>query len=293
MTDAWTPSRAAYRLTHVLNAYAAAHGTPRFPVDVDILALEAANVFGWSDPIVELRPAPIRHFEGALFPDEARQRWSLFYNPTITSPGRIRFTKGHELGHYLLHRLERASFECTEQDMLSWSDDIRDIEAQADLFASTLLMPLDDFRAQVTQPVDFDVLSHCANRYGTSLTATTLRWLDATEESAVLVVSRDGYMCWAHSSKRAMSAGAFFRTRASVLAVPDGSLAADARVAYDRYGTQLPARTWFAHADVGEPLRELKLSADQYDWVMSLLILPRHARVWPPWEFGRGPPPQS
>lgn len=284
MPDAWTPPRAAHRLTHVLNAYAAAHGTPRFPVDVDALALEAANVFGWNDPITELRPAPIRHFEGALFPDDARQRWFLFYNPTITSPGRIRFTKGHELGHYLLHRQGRASFECTEQDMLTWSEDTQDIEAQADLFASTLLMPLDDLRAQITQPVDFDLLGHCADRYGTSLTATTLRWLDATDENAVLVVSRDGFMRWAHSSKRAMRAGAFFRTRASVVAVPDGSRAADTRVEHDRRGTLVPATTWFAHADISESLREFKLCADQYDWIMSLLILPRHARVWPPWE---------
>jgi Zn-dependent peptidase ImmA (M78 family) len=38
--------------------------------------------------------------------------------------------------------------------MLNWSKDDKDIEGQADLFASYLLMPLDDYRKQVTTTVD-------------------------------------------------------------------------------------------------------------------------------------------
>ncbi|WP_027483930.1 ImmA/IrrE family metallo-endopeptidase [Rhodanobacter sp. OR87] len=285
MATDWTPSRAAYHLTHVLNSFAAAHGTPRFPIDVDSLALEAARLFHWSDAITEIQSADIRHFEGALFPGPERKKWLLLYNHRIASSGRIRFTKAHELGHYVLHRTLHESFSCTEQDMLSWSDDIRGIEAQADLFASTLLMPLDDFRVQITQIVDFDLLGHCADRYGTSLTATTLKWLDSTDENAVLVVSRDGFIRWAHSSNRAMDAGAFFRSRSSPpLSLPDRSLAADERIDRERYGVTIDANIWFPNAEPGEMLRELKISADQYDSVMTLLVLPRHARVWPRWK---------
>jgi len=285
MANDWTPSKAAYRLTHVLNSFAAAHGTSRFPIDVDGLALEAARLFHWSDAITEIQSADIQHFEGALFAGSERKKWLLLYNHRIASPGRIRFTKAHELGHYLLHRTLCESFSCTEQDMLAWSDDVKNIEAQADLFASTLLMPLDDFRAQITQPVDFDLLGHCADRYGTSLTATTLKWLDSTDENALLVVSRDGFIRWAHSSKRAMDAGAFFRSRSSPpLSLPDQSLAADERVGHERYGVTLAASIWFPHAEPSETLCELKISADQYDSVMTLLVLPRHARVWPPWK---------
>lgn len=283
MASDWTPSKAAYRLTHVLNSFTAAHGVPRFPIDIDGLALEAARLFHWPDAITEIQSADIRHFEGALFPGHERKKWLLLYNHRIASPGRIRFTKAHELGHYILHRTLRESFSCTEQDMLAWSDDVRNIESQADLFASTLLMPLDDFRAQITQPVDFDLFGHCADRYGTSLTATTLKWLDSTEENALLVVSRDGFIRWAHSSKCAMEAGAFFRSRSSPpLSLPDRSLAADERVGHERVGITIEASVWFPHAEMGETLRELKISADQYDSIMTLLVLPRHARVWPP-----------
>jgi hypothetical protein len=110
------------------------------------------------DPISEVRPAPIESFEGALFASDGRSRWMLLYNETLKSKGRIRFTKPHELGHYILHRLHRSAFECSAADMLHWSQDDKDMEAQADLFASYLLMPLNDFRQQVPAAVDLEVL---------------------------------------------------------------------------------------------------------------------------------------
>ena len=76
--------------------------------------------------------------------------------------GRVRFTQAHELGHYILHRRMRDSFQCSDGDMLNWSQDDRDIEGQADVFASYLLMPLDDYRKQITGAVNLDMLGHCA-----------------------------------------------------------------------------------------------------------------------------------
>ncbi|WP_258879227.1 ImmA/IrrE family metallo-endopeptidase [Paraburkholderia sp. BL6669N2] len=70
-----------------------------------------------------------------------------------------------------MHRQLTESFQCSDADILKWSKDDKDIEAPADLFASYLLMPLDDYRKQVTSTVDLDLLGHCANRYGVSLTA--------------------------------------------------------------------------------------------------------------------------
>ena len=136
-----TPQRAATRLVRIAEAFSTAHGHPRFPVNVEQLALGAADIFGWKDPIAEVKPAAIKSFEGALFANEGRSKWLLLYNQTLKSPGRIRFTKAHELGHYVLHRAQQDRFECSDADMLNWSSDEKDIEAQADLFASYLLMP--------------------------------------------------------------------------------------------------------------------------------------------------------
>jgi hypothetical protein len=170
-----------------------------------------------ADPITQVQAANIKGFDGALFPGDGRKEWLLLYNEAVSSPGRVRFTQAHELGHYILHRQLRESFQCSDADMLNWSKDDKDIEGQADLFASYLLMPLDDYRKQVTATVDLDLLGHCADRYGVSLTAAILKWLQYTDEKAVLVMSNDGFINWAWSSEPAAKAGAFFRTRNNVI----------------------------------------------------------------------------
>jgi hypothetical protein len=287
----WTPQKAANRLSKIMEAFGSVHGG-RFPVDVPMLAKEAANIFGWSDPITEVTPVDIKSFDGALFPDDERKKWMLLYNSAMASPGRIRFTQAHELGHYILHRQARPAFQCNNDDMLDWED--KTIEAEADLFASYLLMPLDDFRAQVTTSVDLDLLGHCAERYGVSLTAAVLKWLQYTEDNAILVLSRDGFMQWAFASRPAKRAGVFFSTRKQTVEIPAGSLAAAPGLKHERRGIELPAKIWFPHAEVDTCVREMKVSSDQYDYVLSLLILPRSATVWradedrfKPWEAKR------
>ena len=283
MTEVWTPQRAANPLVKLAEVFSAAHGVDRFPVEVPPLAFEAARIFGWSDPITQVQAANIKSFDGALFPDDGRKEWLLLYNEAVLSPGRIRFTQAHELGHYILHRQVRESFQCSDADMLNWSKDDKDIEGQADLFASYLLMPLDDYRRQITATVDLDLLGHCANRYGVSLTAAILKWLQYTDEKAVLVMSNDGFINWAWSSEPAAKAGAFFRTRNSVIPVPEEAIASNADIRHDRPGTQIPASVWFPHADTDTPLREMKIHAEKYGVVLSLLHLPRSADVWPQW----------
>ena len=278
----WTPPKAAHRLTHILDAYAAAGGVNRFPVDVKQLALGCAQIFNWPDPITSVEAASIRGFEGALLPSDESDRWLLLYNASIRSPGRIRFTQAHELAHYILHRTQRQSFECTEEDMLNWSVDDQNIEAQADEFASYLLMPLNDYRQQINAQVDLDLMGHCADRYGVSLTAAILKWLSYTEETAVIIMSRDGYMKWAWSSQPAMRAGAFYRTRQNVIEIPPTSITADVAVPSERQGVDIPATVWFPHADPHLHLREMKLRSEQYEAVITLLMLPRSATVWPP-----------
>ena len=282
MTDGLTSSKAAYRLTHVLNAVAGAHGMPRFPVDVISLAKESAAIFRFPDPITAVQAADIKSFEGALYADDEKRSWLLLYNNRLKSPGRIRFTQAHELGHYLLHRSLRSSFECSESDMVDLTQDAATLEAQADDFASTVLMPLDDFRSHMGGSSDFEALGACADRYGVSLTAATLRWLKHTDASAVLVVHRDGFLLWAYPSNAAYNGGAFFKTRGNAIAIPHASIAADASIKSDRIGTEIAAEAWFPHAHRDLLIREMKICADQFDYVMTLLVLPRSSDVWKP-----------
>lgn len=167
--------------------------------------------------------------------------------------------------------------------MLNWTQDEKDIEGQADLFASYLLMPLDDYRKQITSAVDLDALGHCADRYGVSLTAAILKWLQCTDQKVMLVMSRDGFINWAWSSDAAHGVGAYYKTRGNVIALPHKSLAADETVIHDRKGREIPAKVWFPHAPAGLSLREMKIHAGQYDAILTLLHLPRGADVRQPW----------
>ena len=137
-------------------------------------------------------------------------------------------------------------------------------------------MPFDDFRRQIPEreKVNLDMISHCANRYRVSLIAATLRWLQYTQRRAVLVVSRDGFILWSRSSQAALETGAFFRTSGPPIAIPAASLASRQDMIVDgRAGVELLAGVWFA-----EPVREMTIFAEQYDFAVTLLLLENEYR---------------
>lgn len=283
----------ANRLTKLLNQFHAVHGGDRFPVDVEMLIRQTPEQFQTGEPIEIQGQAMDPEFEGALFNLNAGQpgeaSWAIIYNQAISSPGRIRFTLAHELGHYLLHRQLQETFNCSEADMLHWDSTERKIEGEADLFASYLLMPIDDFRSQVASTtVDLDVLGGCADRYGVSLTAAMLKWLEFTSKRAVLVMSRDGVVQWARGSESgkwlsiAINKKLPHGQRRSLPVQCATVLHTDSNV--DRYGTEVDARIWFPGEPEGMILREMRIVSDQYRQTMTLLILPLEVK---PWERGK------
>ncbi len=128
----------------------------------------------------------------------------------------------HEAAHYILHRdrIPAGGIYCKEEDVSRRNG--KDIEKEADTFAAALLMPLHDLRRQIdprAKPTLAD-LSALAERYGVSLTAATLRWLEITERRSLLVVSTEGYALWARSSGPAFKSGRFIRTSGSRMKSP-------------------------------------------------------------------------
>ena len=208
--------------------------------------------------------------------------WYLLYNNQVLSSGRINFTIAHELGHYLLHRKEVDAFRCSTEDLLNGGASARRRESDADQFAATLLMPFDDYRKQVaTTRVDIDLLGRCADRYGVSLLAAIRQWVGFTPQRAVLVVSRDGFIQWSWSSRKALRTRARFRFSKETIPIPEASLAAQTTHHPDeRIGIERPARVWFQEEPADMSLREMRVVSDQYDLVITLLILPDRD----PWE---------
>jgi hypothetical protein len=131
-------------------------------------------------------------------------------------------------------------------------------------------MPLDDYRQQISakDKIDLDMIGHCANRYDVSLIAATLRWIEYTERRAIIVLSRDGFILWARSSKSAYRSGIFYKTsNSSPIPIPEGSLAAGLITTENqRQGLKLPAGVWFH-----ENCEEMVVFSELYDFTISII----------------------
>ena len=265
-----TPERWAFDITKMLNQVL---GPEHFPIDVITLALEYTAQRFPGDAITLAEGADLPGFEGALHRAPAGKKgWGIIYNNALTSRGRINFTLAHEFAHYLLHRTAYPNgIRCSTQGVTRWDSPEAEIEQQASRFAANLLMPLDDFRRQIhpRARVDLDMISHCADRYRVSLIAAILRWLGYTDRRAVLVVARDGFMLWSRASDMALKTGAFFRTSRAAVEIPATSLAAVRDQLIDcRSGVEHGPGVWFA-----EPVREMTIISEQYDFTISLLLM--------------------
>jgi len=270
MTAAFGPARWATEISKMLKIVV---GPEHFPVDVIGIALQYTAQRFPGDAITLAQGADLPGFDGALYRAPAgKSGWGIVYNNALASPGRINFTLAHELGHYLLHRADHPNgIRCGEQDVVRWDSAYGQIEQQANLFAATLLMPLDDYRRQIAADVrvDLDMISQCAERYRVSLIAATLRWLTYTTRRAVLVVSREGFILWSRASEAAAKSGAVFRTSGGPIEVPSQSLVATQDQLVDgRNGIQHDLGVWF-----DEPVREMTIFSEQYDFAVTLLLM--------------------
>ena len=116
--------------------------------------------------------------------------------------GRKRFAIAHELGHWELHKDVSQLFACTSDNMVP-SYKASTEETEANYFASGLLMPEFLF-AEKAKEGEFGVatLSDLADFFGTSLTATGIRYVDTSEDYVAIVASTNGQVGWWHGSSR-------------------------------------------------------------------------------------------
>lgn len=149
------PLREANRITQMLDAIFGRDRFDRHPVDVRALAQEYSSNINPNSPIHLVEERNIPGCMGALVYSESSPRqWGIIYHKG-QSRGRRSFTIGHEFGHYVLHRalIERdprfdGGIYCGEETILRRNG--KGIEKEADEFAAALLMPLHDYRAQIS-----------------------------------------------------------------------------------------------------------------------------------------------
>ncbi len=145
------------------------------------------------------------------------------------------------------------------------------MEAEANRFASLVLMPPDDFRIQTAEfrkpkLVDFEPLR---DRYEVSMTAAVLKWLGTTPRRAMLVVSNNGFIDWARGSDPLFKSGVFFRAKQETIPLPALSLAA-LGPAWGLTEVDHPPGVW----NKVEAVQESVLFDEYHDLALSLLLFP-------------------
>ncbi|WP_160004745.1 ImmA/IrrE family metallo-endopeptidase [Rhizobium sp. 18055] len=269
-----SPRAVANNITLMLNQVLGANRFDRGPVNVEQLALEYTRSISPDSYIERVEGYDLVGFEGALVPGETLpRRWGIMFDKK-QNPGRRAYTIGHELGHFMLHRQLvddepdfNGGFRCSKEAVELGVG--RDIEKEANDFAANLLMPFDDFRRTIPSDelADLQRISDAATRYGVSLTAAALRWLDYTNTRAILISSNDGFAKWAKPSAAALKSGRYIRTKAETFEMPSQSLAvSDVQPEEALAGVRQRAGVWFP-----EPVVEMCMKTDKYGFELTLL----------------------
>lgn len=257
-------------------------GAERFPVDVEQLALEYSRMRFPQSYVAGVGAIALPGVEGSLTSNADGSRWAIGYSQAHGSPGRVRFTLAHEFGHFMLHRALQTSFECTERDIYERDASARKLESEADTFASYLLMPLDDFRAQLKgRSMSLALLEHCRQRYGVSRVAAALKWIEIAPERALVVAARDGVLLWARANDAASNSGLNLATSQAPVAVPAKSLLADVARGLAGGTRESDARIWFPRERAGKTIEEMAIQVDgPYPYVLGILQMPLIERTW-------------
>lgn len=273
-----TGAKAAMKISHWIEPW----GDSRFPVDVDLMAKNCHSTYDRDDPITQIHGAPWKGVDGFLQrnPDNAKEWW-LTYSTNVR-PERQRFTKAHELGHYILHSQKQDEFRCGPDVIIEKDTGEPDIEAQANQFASYLLMPANHVRPRIEKvQITLDLISELAGFYGVSFEAMCIRVVEITGERAVLVYWDNGMMRrWSRSEPAKLQRLWIEDPKDGPLEPPKGSVAADTSVRQCAEGEIVPANLWFRNAPEGEMLREMKHTSDTFERMLSLLIVPKFELRW-------------
>jgi hypothetical protein len=266
-----------------------------FPVGVRTMALEVSG--RQPDPIskIEALDIPLDQFEGALLKNGTGKKWGIAYSAHIREEGKVNFTLAHEWGHYLLHR-KLEPVLCTQDDLRDFAGADRpavNIEQQANEFASYLLMPIDDFRAQLPiGPLSMELIVHCAARYGTSLAASAIKLMEFINRPMLCIVAERGTVRWARSSRPALAKG--LRV-ARGTPIPPGSLTFACSTGSST--TDLKGRSWWSdswrqHFEAAEmTVHESAVVQSHYGTAFSLLDFTEIARGSQPEEEDDQPEP--
>lgn len=151
--------------------------------------------------------------------------------------------------------------------MFRWNSEHGQREAEANEFASYLLMPRNLFEKEMLgEDLSLHLLQHVADYLNVSLTAAILKWLTFTTTRAMLVVGKDGFIDWVWSSEPLRKSGVYLQPKKQPIEIPTQSLAVKNDPGFDnRSGITHEPGVW----PFKEPVREMTVHAGTYDMTIT------------------------
>jgi Zn-dependent peptidase ImmA (M78 family) len=226
----------------------------------------------------------LRVVEGPL--RGARGRLSVGPKPVIRiadstiDEGARRFTIAHELAHHLLkHPVTCPEGACASARAAGPAEpNQRDYEAEANAFASELLLPANLVAPRCDGAPSLEIPRAIAFEFTMSIPASSITYVHLTRERCAAIYSERGTVEWA-------SKGRGFKSRFDKgRPLPRGSMAYDCarNKDVDDRARPLPANVWF---DTKEDVEIIEHSApvSEVGGVITLLWVPDSiaARLWP------------
>lgn len=232
------------------------------PSQIDVYAI-AADCGAY---IIE---RPLKGCEGRLL--RRGKQGVITVRADIREHGKRRFVAAHELGHFEIHKKANQIEICSDEALLYWYKHIRKEEPEANAFAAELLLPTNLFqpRCKGMDP-GMELVKDLADTFQTTLTATTLRYVELSSHACALVVSKNGRIEWYRKSK-----DFFYRVKYYGCPLHHNTYAADffAGKPLDDKPHEVLAETWLEDDRVAsrETLMEHSVPQPFYNAVLSLL----------------------
>jgi Zn-dependent peptidase ImmA (M78 family) len=133
-------------------------------------------------------------FDGLL--EQRAGRFCIYCNTARARvPERVRFTVGHELGHFFIDEHREALLSGSVKEHGSFCDfrSKNPVEREADFFASNLLMPPSRLERELARlPVSIETVLRVARRFQTSLTSAAVRIVELNRGICALVLWQRG-----------------------------------------------------------------------------------------------------
>lgn len=133
--------------------------------------------------------------QGRILLNGSGESCVITINDKITYKPKRKFVLAHEFGHFNMHK-QIPTFVCDENDLNDWNSKDR-FEYEANDFAAELLMPSSVINQESRQKdISYELIKELANKFGSSITATSIQFCKYGPEPCCLIYSTSGIIEW-------------------------------------------------------------------------------------------------